>query len=278
VVPLGDFGRVLAEFWADGPHSETPPGHWNVMANLVADAPGSPRRWRGQGPSLSPLEWDVKVYLALNGALHDAAIAAWEVKRATSTARPISLVRYAGGASLLPEVPGLLEVVTAQSSAPGQRHQGLVPGELAVRAWRGEPASPADTVAGVGWRALATWVPYQRKSFVTPAFPGFISGHSTFSRAAAEVLTEVTGSPYFPGGLASFTAPADHFLTFERGPSVTVELQWATYADAADQAGQSRRWGGIHLEPDDLQGRKVGWAVGRKAVARARWYVEGLPP
>jgi hypothetical protein len=275
VVPVGDFGRVLAEFWADGPRSETPPGHWNVLANGVADAPGFERRWRGQGPSLPALEWDVKVYLALNAALHDAAIAAWGVKRATTTARPISLARWLAGAgdAGLPPTPGLLEVVTPDSSAPGQRHQGLPPGALAVRAWRGEVAG-----GGVGWRALDTWVPYQRSTFVTPAFPGFISGHSTFSRAAAEVLAGVTGSPFFPGGLGGFSAPAGRFLTFEGGPSVAVQLQWATYFDAADQAGQSRLWGGIHLQPDDLQGRKVGAAVGRAALGRARGYIEGTGP
>ena len=44
----GDFARVLAEFWADGPASETPPGHWNTIANDVADTPGLrvPRRRR----------------------------------------------------------------------------------------------------------------------------------------------------------------------------------------------------------------------------------------
>ena len=54
---------------------------------------------------------------------------------------------------------------------------------------------------------------------MTPAFPGFISGHSTFGRAAAEVLTDLTGSAFFPGGLAEFVAGRDSFLSFEAGPS-----------------------------------------------------------
>ena len=89
VVPLADFARVLAEFWADGPKSETPPGHWNTIANAVADAPRIARRLFGRGPSLDPLAWDVHMYLALNGAEHDAAIAAWEIKRRATTVRPI---------------------------------------------------------------------------------------------------------------------------------------------------------------------------------------------
>jgi len=72
------------------------------------------------------------------------------------------------------------------------------------------------------------------------------SGHSTFSRAAAEVLTLLTGDAYFPGGLGEFTARKNEFLVFEEGPSVDITLQWATYRDASDQSSLSRIWGGIH--------------------------------
>ncbi|HZC29416.1 MAG TPA: FG-GAP-like repeat-containing protein, partial [Gaiellaceae bacterium] len=74
-----DFDRVLAEFWADGPNSETPPGHWNVIANQVSDSPQMARRI-GAGAG-NRLRWDVQLYFALNGALHDAAVAAWGIKR-----------------------------------------------------------------------------------------------------------------------------------------------------------------------------------------------------
>lgn len=290
VVRRGDFGRVLAEFWADGPKSETPPGHWNVLANSVADSPGFSRRLFGAGAEVEPLEWDVKVYLALNGAVHDAAIVAWEVKRAFLAARPLSLIRHMGrlGQSTdpagpayhpdgLPLVPGLIEVVTAESSAPGQRHAHLArfQGQVVVHAWRGEPGDRRNEVGGTGWIRAIEWMPYQLRTFVTPAFPGFISGHSTFSRASAEVLTALTGSAYFPGGLGEFVAPRDSYLTFERGPSTDVRLQWATYYDAADQAGQSRLWGGIHVTPDDLIGRRLGSTVGLSAVVRARRFYDG---
>jgi hypothetical protein len=117
-----------------------------------------------------------------------------------------------------------------------------------------------------------TWNPYQRATFVTPAFAGYTSGHSTFSRAGAEVLTAITGSPYFPGGLGQFTAPANHFLQFEEGPSDTVVLEWASYYDAADQAGQSRIWGGIHITADDFGGREMGAVIGPLAWAKAQTY------
>ena len=57
VVPRGDYTRVLAEFWADGPDSETPPGHWFVIANEVTDHPSLNRRYRGSGVELDKLEW-----------------------------------------------------------------------------------------------------------------------------------------------------------------------------------------------------------------------------
>ena len=285
----GDFGRVLAEFWADGPSSETPPGHWNVIANQVTDSEGFQRKLAGTGPSLDALEWDVKTYLALNGAVHDAAITSWGTKRRTTTARPISLVRYMAGlgqssdpsqprydARGLPLAPGLIELVTKESCAPGQRHAHLARhvDELAIRAWRGEPGDRVDQVAGIGWVRALEWLPYQRRTFVTPAFPGFTSGHSTFSRAAAEVLTAMTGSEYFPGGLGEYVAKKGSLL-FEEGPTADVHLQWATYYDAADQAGQSRLWGGIHLAPDDLVGRKTGSLAGKSAVALAMKHFDG---
>ncbi len=286
----GDFARVMAEFWADGPKSETPPGHWFVIANSVADNPATTRQLFGAGDPLDPLAWDVHVYLALGGAVHDAAIAAWEQKRLYTALRPISTVRYLAqlGQSTeadapdydlhgLPLISGVIERITAESATQGQRHAHLASfiGQLAVKSWRGEPGDRANEVGGVGWIRAIDWIPYQRRTFVTPAFPGFVSGHSTFSRAAAEVLAAITGTPYFPGGLGQFVAPAGTYLTFEDGPSVDVHLQWATYFDASDQAGQSRIFGGIHLLPDDFQGRIAGSAIGKGAVDHARTYFDG---
>jgi hypothetical protein len=196
-VPVADFGRVMAEFWADGPDSETPPGHWNVLANQVSDSPAAPRRLFGKGAPLDALSWDVHTYVALNGAEHDAAIAAWGMKRKVVTSRPISLIRWMGargqssdpsGPSYspdgLPLIPGLIEIITKESSAPEQRHEALARyvGQIAVRGWRGEPADRKTEFSGVAWTRAVDWVPYQRRTFVTPAFPGYISGHSTRQR------------------------------------------------------------------------------------------------
>jgi hypothetical protein len=289
-VRRGDFGRALAEFWADGPKSETPPGHWNVIANGVADSPTTTRKLFGSGASVDALSWDVHVSLTLNGALHDAAITAWDIKRRTTCARPISLIRWMGGngqssdpaaakyaANGLPLVPGVIEVITKESSAPGQRHADLAPfvGQIAIYAWRSEPGDRTQQTSGAGWIRAIDWMPYQRRNFVTPAFPGFISGHSTFSRAGAEVLAAITGSAFFPGGLGEYVLPRNASLSFELGPSTDVRLQWATYYDAADQAGQSRLWGGIHVYQDDFTGRTLGRLVGLDAVALAQKYFDG---
>jgi hypothetical protein len=289
VVLQADFGRVLAEFWADGPHSETPPGHWNTIANDVTQHPLMERRWGGEGEVLDPLEWDVRMYLALNGATHDAAIAAWGLKRDFLSARPISLVRYLGGLGQssdpsLPSyhedglrlVPGLVELITEESSAPGERHAHLANyvGQIAVRSWRGEPGDVDLEVGGVAWIRATEWMPYQLRTFVTPAFPGFTSGHSTFSRSAAEALALMTGSPYFPGGLGTHSFEPG-YLRFELGPSEEIVLEWATYYDAADQAGLSRLWGGIHIAPDDFFGRSTGSQIGPAAFEKAQTYIDG---
>ena len=286
----GDFARVLAEFWADGPSSETPPGHWNVIANSVSDNTNFVKRIGGTGLVLDDLEWDVKLYFALNAAVHDAACAAWSLKRYYDGWRPMSAVRYMGGLGQstdpqspsyhpngLPLIPELIELVTSNTIASG-RHAGLTVSKIAIFNWPGQPTNAATQYGGVKWVHAESWIPYQKANFVTPAFPGYISGHSTFSRSAAEVLTAIAGSPYFPGGVfIADTAIANTGtgLTFENGPSQPVQLQCATYYDAADQAGQSRVWGGIHPSADDFPGRRTGSQCGKGVWVLAKKYFDG---
>ncbi|MDH3539282.1 MAG: vanadium-dependent haloperoxidase [Acidimicrobiia bacterium] len=287
MVNAADFGRVLAEFWADGPNSETPPGHWNSVANTVSDTLAPDLRIAGIGEPVGRLEWDVKLYLALNGAVHDAAIAAWGTKGHYDYIRPISMIRYLGGLGQssdpsgpsyhpdgLPLVPGLVEVITDESAQDRHRHLRAEVGQIAVLSWTGTPEDIENETAGVDWILAGDWVPYQKPSFVTPAFAGYVSGHSTFSRASAEVLAGITGSEYFPGGVGEWTIAADS-LEFEAGPATDITLQWATFADAADQAGISRLYGGIHVRADDLAGRIMGATIGRNAWELAEHYYEG---
>jgi len=165
---------VLAEFWADGPASETPPGHWNALANAVADFPGLGKKVGGTGPLLNDLEWDVKVYFALNAAVHDAACVAWTLKRYFDSSRPITAIRYMTQkgqssdptlpfyhAEGLPLEPGVAELITAESAAPGERHEHLSSflGQIAIKAWAGEPANPSTEVGGVFWMLRKNWGP-----------------------------------------------------------------------------------------------------------------------
>jgi hypothetical protein len=303
IVPAGDYYRVLAEFWADGPHSETPPGHWFTILNYVSDHPSFERRLGGEGPLLDELEWNVKAYLALGGAMHDAAIACWGIKGWYDYVRPISVIRHMASKgqrsdpnlpSYHPQglrlVPGLVELITEETVAPGAHHEhlGFVHsnlgtsgnrniGKIAARAWRAhDPISDPETqAAGVAWILAENWWPYQRPTFVTPPFAGYTSGHSTYSRAAAEVMTLLTGSPFFPGGKSEFFAAKNEYLVFEDGPSVDVTLQWATYQDAADECSLSRIYGGIHPPQDDIPGRLIGARIGPAAFEHALRYFGG---
>lgn len=278
LVKRGDFTRVLAEFWADGPQSETPPGHWFKIMNYVHDHPLFVRKWGGEGEVLEDLEWDVKAYFAMGGAVHDAAICAWGIKGYYDGSRPVSAIRkmadYGQSTSDtlpnyhplgLPLIPNYFELVQPADTLNGFMSGDI--GQVKIRTWKGPSyiPNPVNTYAGVDWILAKNWWPYQRPSFVTPPFPGYISGHSTYSRTAAEVMTALTGTEFFPGGMGEFYAAQNQYLVFEEGPSTDITLQWATYQDAADQCSLSRIWGGIHAPYDDIPGRKIGMEMGPQA-------------
>ncbi len=283
LVNQGDYFRLTAEFWSDGPGIEGPPGVWNMLHNQTTDDPRFERKLGGVGSELSPLEWDIHAYLALNGALHDAAIAAWTIKAKYDSIRPISIIRYIADlgqssdpsadryhASGFPLIPGLIELITVESTAAGERHEHLEDyiGELALFTWQGVPNNPDENTAGVSWARAADWTPYHLPTFPTPNFAGYISGHSTFSRAGAEVMALLTGSPFFPGGIKEFTFPEGQYLNVEYGPSTDVKIQVATYYDAADLTGVARIYCGVHIAADDFVGRKVGARAGIDAVLK----------
>ncbi len=283
LVPRGDYTRVLAEFWADGPDSETPPGHWFTILNYINDHPDLEKRFQGEGRIVQDLEWDIKSYFILGGAMHDVAISSWGIKGYYDYIRPVSAIRYmcSMGQSSDPEqpnyhpagielIPGYIEMISPGDPLAGADNEHV--GKIKVKAWRGhnEITDPGVDEAGIGWILGDDWIPYQRPSFVTPPFAGYVSGHSTYSRAAAEILTRLTGDEYFPGGMSEFVAPKDDFLVFEKGPSTDVVLQWAKYTDAADQCSLSRIWGGIHPPIDDIPGRKIGKDIGIEAFEYAR--------
>ncbi|WP_299228228.1 T9SS type A sorting domain-containing protein [uncultured Psychroserpens sp.] len=288
MVKRADYARVLAEFWADGPDSETPPGHWFTIINYVSDHPDIEKRIGGEGPIVSDLEWDVKSYLALGGAMHDSAVNTWGIKGYYDYIRPISAIRYMAGKGQstdstlpsydrhgLPLIPGLIELIQVGDPLAGDNDENV--NKIKVYAWKGPDfiSDPDTDIAGVDWILGERWWPYQRATFVTPPFAGYLSGHSTFSRAAAEVLTRITGDPFFPGGMGTFDLAQNDFLVFEVGPSVDMTLQWATYRDASDQTSLSRIWGGIHPPIDDIRGRLIGEKIGNDAYDLATQYFQG---
>jgi len=293
IVKRSDYARILAEFWADGPESETPPGHWFTILNTVNDHPELEKKFMGQGEILDDLEWDVKSYFILGGAMHDVAITAWGIKGWYDYIRPVSAIRgmaeFGQGSDVnlptfhqngLPLIPDLVELIEAGDPLEGLTGQHI--GEVKLYAWQGPNfiGNPENDYAGVGWIRAANWWPYQRPSFVTPPFAGYISGHSTYSRAAAEVLTALTGDSFFPGGMGEFYCPQNEFLVFEEGPTEDITLQWATYRDASDQCSLSRIWGGIHPPVDDIPGRLIGEKIGVNAFNFALPYFSktAVPP
>jgi hypothetical protein len=217
---LTDRMKAISEYWADGPSSEQPPGHWTLFAEFVS---------RRDGHSLGQ---DVRLFFALSNAVFDAGIACWEAKRTYDYVRPVTAIHYLFA---------------------GRR----------ILAWGG-PYQGTRLILGEEWQ------PYRAPTFGTPPFPEYVSGHSTFSAAAAEVLKRFTGSDRFGGKV---TIPAGSSLV-EPGavPATDVTLRWSTFSAAADQAGLSRRYGGIHFPQGDLEGRELGRAVGSLVWTKARRY------
>lgn len=282
LVKRGDYARILAEFWADGPSSETPPGHWFEIMHHTMDHPQFSRKWMGLGDELSPVEFDVKAHMAMGSAMHDAAITAWSIKGWYDYVRPVSALRYMGDKGQctdqlasnyhpagLPLIPGYVETVETGDPLAGENDEHV--GKIKLYTWKGhDHIEDIETDhAGVGWILCEDWWPYQRPTFVTPPFAGYISGHSTYSSTAAQVMERFTGDPFFPGGMSNFECLQDEFLQFENGPSETIYLQWATYRDASDQCSLSRIWGGIHPPVDDIAGRFIGMEIGDEVMNTA---------
>jgi hypothetical protein len=227
---LTDRQKVTAEFWADGPKSEFPPGHWALMAQVVS-------RIRHNS-----LDYDVQMFFALGNALLDASIAAWAAKYKWDFVRPITAIR--------------------------ERYKGNT-----VTSWLGP-------YLGYGPVDGSQWIPYQSPNVVSPPFPEYVSGHSTFSSAAATILNLFTGSDAFN---AYVTVRAGSSLfepttgTQTGSPASDVTLTWPTLTAAAKDAGLSRRLGGIHFQDADEDGYALGRSVGANVLVKTMSYINGPP-
>ena len=172
----------IALFWADGAGTETPPGHWNSIAQIIADAHGN------------TLEENARLFALLNIAMGDAAICAWDAKYTFDFWRPVTAIAFA------------------------------------------EPE--------LNWMSF----------IITPPFPEYVSGHSTFSGAAATVFPLFFGTEDLP-----FTTGSD-FLP-------GVYRSFSTCLDAADEAAVSRLYGGIHFRSANEDGLQAGMSIGQWTFA-----------
>jgi PAP2 superfamily len=173
----------IALFWADGAGTETPPGHWNSIAQIVAAARDT------------TLEQNARLFALLNIAMADAAICSWDAKYTYHFWRPVTAIAFA------------------------------------------EP--------------LLNWTSF----IVTPPFPDYTSGHSTFSAAAATVLPLFFGTEDLP-----FTTGSD-FLP-------GVFRSFSTCQDAAEEAALSRIYGGIHFRSASEDGLEAGSNIGEWTATR----------
>jgi hypothetical protein len=219
---LSDISKVKAEYWADGPKTEFPPGHMVAFAQALS-------RMRGDS-----LDQDAKLFFAMGNALMDASISAWAAKYEYDFVRPTTAIRT-------------------------QYKDKL------VTSWLG-PNKGYGKVLGQNWQ------PYQALTVVTPGFPEYVSGHSTFSAAGRTVLAAFFGTDNFN---AKVTIKAGSSKIEANTPAKDVVLSWKTLTAAADEAGWSRRYGGIHFQSGDEHGRTLGKVLGYNVWTKAQTYFDG---
>jgi PAP2 superfamily len=171
----------IALFWADGAGTETPPGHWNSIAQIIAAARGT------------TLEENARLFALLNIGMADAAICSWDAKYTYHFWRPVTAIAFA------------------------------------------EPQ--------LNWMSF----------IVTPPFPDYTSGHSTFSAAAATVLPFFFGTEDLPFTIGSDFLPG-------------VYRSFSTCQDAAEEAALSRIYGGIHFRSASADGLQAGSSIGEWTV------------
>ena len=232
---LSDEQKLIAEFWEDGAGTSNPPGTWMTFGEYVSARDDH------------SLDDDAKLFFTLSNALCDAGIATWKAKAIYNYARPVRTIRTLGELGLI-----------------GEWNESK--GGYAIEAWQSNKGT--QTI-------LATdFVTYQTPgSDPSPPFAEYTSGHSAFSAAGAEVLRLITSSNRFGAGV-TFDAGSSRFEP-DLTPSEEITLDWSTFSEAADEAGSSRLYGGIHFEQGDFEGREIGRHVGQAVYNRAQLFING---
>ncbi|MBK8979145.1 MAG: vanadium-dependent haloperoxidase [Planctomycetes bacterium] len=202
------------------------------------------------------LDRDVKLFFAVANVAFDAFIAAWDSKRYYDSSRPWTLVRV------------------------------LHAGET-LKGWAGPGRGVTDVPA-------SAWHPYSPSTFITPPFPGYVSGHSCVSGACAELLKLFTGSDECgltePRHAGDLTEPGFSCLEMQQldgrplaellgdaHRSCDVVLRLPTFTATAEMAGISRVMGGYHIQADNVAGLALGREVARFAWERIRRCYAGEP-
>ncbi|MEL7315010.1 MAG: DUF6851 domain-containing protein [Cyanobacteria bacterium J06559_3] len=233
---LTDEEKLIAEFWEDASGTSFPPGTWMTFGQFASARDNN------------TLDEDAKLFFTLGNAVFDASIATWEAKVAYDYVRPVRAIRSLGELGLI-----------------GEFNEAL--GGFAIEAWAA-PEKGTQTI-------LATdFITYQLPgSDPSPPFSEYTSGHSGFSAASATVLELFTGSDAFGTGVTF--APGDS--RFEPGltPQEEVTLAWDTFSEAADEAGISRLYGGIHFVEGDINARILGQEVGTTVFETAQYFING---
>lgn len=196
------------------------------------------------------IDQDVKLFFAVGNVAFDAFIAAWEAKRYYDSSRPWTLVRH--------------------------YYKGKM-----VTGWAG-PGKGVVTMPAEDWH------PYSPYTFITPPFPGYVSGHSTVSAASAKMLELFTGSDRFDeierrtAGVLTEPGFDCRVIQMRHGKaapdgkmSCDVALELPTFSGAAAMAGISRVMGGYHIQADNIAGLKLGRQVAEYVWPRTRAYFEG---
>lgn len=220
---LTEAQKVQAELFAKGPGTESPPGMWLDIANQISVA------------EQNNLAKDVKLFFGLSQALHDSGIAAWDIKYAYNTIRPLTLIR---------------NVYRGQS----------------INGWGGPGTSGSTSMLGQEWK------PYQPSHFMTPPFPEVVSGHSTFSSSAATVIAALRRSD---SATISLTSQAGSISYDPTLPSQNTTLSYTTLSSCASAAGYSRILGGIHFAQGNELGLSLGKNVGLKVYDKCMSLFKG---
>jgi hypothetical protein len=180
------------------------------------------------------LDDDVKMLFAVEAGAMDAFIACWDAKMQYDFARPYTLVHYYFK-------------------------------DKTIRGWYG-PEKGWGEMKGQEWR------PYSPDAFLCPAFPSYVSGHSTVSGACSEILRLFTGDD--PFGIEVKRNPGE--LTEPNNIGQPVVLKFPTFTATADMAGLSRVMGGYHIPAENREGLKLGRSVGNAVFKKYLAYVNGI--